>query len=178
MNLKPNFFINLTLEPNYLKIKKIVNLINKSFFKENYLNSLEMLKKINGLVNIKKILNGEIIFENSQIILKNFYNEIDKSYEINAQINEYGKKGKIRFQIRKTLSNKENAKNNLEIIGYFIPFELRIFFNEILQNGNNYSVEQVEEFEKKFNADVIDNSLYNLFDKAKLDNFFKKIDFL
>ena len=173
--LKPNFFINLTLEPNYLKIKKIFNLINMSFFKEDYLNNIEMLKKINGLVSIKQILNGEIIFENNQIILKNFYNEADNNYVINAQINEYGKKGKIRFQLTKKLNNKDNVTNNIEIIGYLIPFESKIIFNQISLDNVEYSIDQVEELETKFNKEVIEKSLDNLFEKAKLDNFFKSL---
>ena len=173
--LKPNFFINLTLEPNYLKIKKIFNLINMSFFKEDYLNNIEMLKKINGSVSIKQILNGEIIFENNQIILKNFYNEADNNYIINAQINEYGKKGKIRFQLTKKLNNKDNATNNIEIIGYLIPFESKIIFNQISLDNVEYSIDQVEELETKFNKEVIEKSLDNLFEKAKLDNFFKSL---
>ena len=173
--LKPNFFINLTLEPNYLKIKKIFNLINMSFFKEDYLNNIEMLKKINGSVSIKQILNGEIIFENNQIILKNFYNEADNNYIINAQINEYGKKGKIRFQLTKKLNNKDNVTNNIEIIGYLIPFESKIIFNQISLDNVEYSIDQVEELETKFNKEVIEKSLDNLFEKAKLDNFFKSL---
>ena len=173
--LKPNFFINLTLEPNYLKIKKIFNLTNMSFFKEDYLNNIEMLKKINGSVSIKQILNGEIIFENNQIILKNFYNEADNNYIINAQINEYGKKGKIRFQLTKKLNNKDNATNNIEIIGYLIPFESKIIFNQISLDNVEYSIDQVEELETKFNKEVIEKSLDNLFEKAKLDNFFKSL---
>ena len=173
--LKPNFFINLTLEPNYLKIKKIFNLTNMSFFKEDYLNNIEMLKKINGSVSIKQILNGEIIFENNQIILKNFYNEADNNYIINAQINEYGKKGKIRFQLTKKLNNKDNVTNNIEIIGYLIPFESKIIFNQISLDNVEYSIDQVEELETKFNKEVIEKSLDNLFEKAKLDNFFKSI---
>ncbi len=173
--LKPNFFINLTLEPNYLKIKKIFNLTNMSFFKEDYLNNIEMLKKINGSVSIKQILNGEIIFENNQIILKNFYNEADNNYIINAQINEYGKKGKIRFQLTKKLNNKDNVTNNIEIIGYLIPFESKIIFNQISLDNVEYSIDQVEELETKFNKEVIEKSLDNLFEKAKLDNFFKSL---
>ena len=173
--LKPNFFINLTLEPNYLKIKKIFNLTNMSFFKEDYLNNVEMLKKINGSVSIKQILSGEIIFENNQIILKNFYNEADNNYIINAQINEYGKKGKIRFQLTKKLNNKDNVTNNIEIIGYLIPFESKIIFNQISLDNVEYSIDQVEELETKFNKEVIEKSLDNLFEKAKLDNFFKSL---
>ena len=173
--LKPNFFINLTLEPNYLKIKEIFNLTNMSFFKEDYLNNIEMLKKINGSVSIKQILNGEIIFENNQIILKNFYNEADNNYIINAQINEYGKKGKIRFQLTKKLNNKDNVTNNIEIIGYLIPFESKIIFNQISLDNVEYSIDQVEELETKFNKEVIEKSLDNLFEKAKLDNFFKSL---
>src|SRR5210317_57133 len=173
--LKPNFFVNLTLEPNYLKIKKIFNLTNMSFFKEDYLNNIEILKKINGSVSIKQILNGEIIFENNQIILKNFYNEADDNYIINAQINEYGKKGKIRFQLTKKLNNKDNVTNNIEIIGYLIPFESKIIFNQISLDNVEYSIDQVEELETKFNKEVIEKSLDNLFEKAKLDNFFKSL---
>ena len=146
-----------------------------SFFKEDYLNNIEMLKKINGSVSIKKILNGEIIFENNQIFLKIFYNETADNYIIYAQINEYGKKGKIRFQLTKKLNNKDNVTNNIEIIGYLIPFESKIIFNQISLDNVEYSIDQIEELETKFNKEVIEKSLDNLFEKAKLDNFFKSI---
>ena len=169
------FDLNSNKRIDYLKIKEIFNLTNMSFFKEDYLNNIEMLAKINGSVSIKQILNGEIIFENNQIILKNFYNEGDNNYIINAQINEYGKKGKIRFKLTRKLNNKDNTINNVEIIGYLIPFESKIIFNQISLDNVEYSIDQVEELETKFNKEVIEKSLDNLFEKAKLDNFFKSL---
>ena len=107
--------------------------------------------------------------------MKIFYNEAADNYIINTQVNEYGKKGKIRFQLTKKLNNKDNVTNNIEIIGYLIPFESKIIFYQISLDNVEYSIDQVEELETKFNKEVIEKSLDNLFEKAKLDNFFKSI---
>ena len=56
-----------------------------------------------------------------------------------------------------------------------IPFESKIIFNQISLDNVEYSIDQVEELETKFNKDVIEKSLDNLFEKAKLDNFFKSL---
>ena len=75
--------------------------------------------------------------------MKIIYKEADNNYVINAQINEYGKNGKIRYKLTKKLNNKDKVTNNIEIIGYLITFESKIIFNQISLDNVLFSIDQV-----------------------------------
>jgi hypothetical protein len=176
----PNFFLDLNLEPNYIRFNKIFNLIKTNFFSESYLKAHEMIRKINGIIQLQKNFNGTIYIENNKVSLKNFMIASDDTFLLNARFNEYGKKGKIRFELMKKLIIKKKGKfesfKNIEISGYIIPFDEKIILNQISIDKVDYSDDEVEEFEIKLNKEVINNSLDNLFNKPQINDFFKNFN--
>ena len=176
----PSFFLDLNLEPNYIRFNKIFNLIKLNFFSENYLDAHEIIKKINGTIQFQKNFNGTIYIENNKVSLKNFMIASDNTFLVNARFNEYGEKGKIRFELIKKLIIKKKGKvesfKNIEISGYIIPFDGRITLNQISLDKVDYSDDEVEGFERKLNEEVINNSIDNLFNKPKINDFFKNFN--
>ena len=169
--LKPNFFFNLTSEPKILNMKKLFPKIQKEYFSDTVVN-LELLNKINGVLNFKKKFQGNLIFENGEILFKNFKTGANNSIRFDAKISEFGKKGKIHFNIFKTIQHRKNTIKELEMSGFIVPSTSKVVFEKVLFDKENYKQNEINNFEEKFKKEVVQKSISNIFNELKMNNFF------
>jgi len=169
----PNFFFNLNVEPSKVNIEKLFSAIKKNYFLKD-LKELEIIKKANGFLNFKAMFNGNVIFENKEILFKNFKTSNNNPILFNAKVSGFGKKGKIQFNIVKNIQFKEDSTKELKISGFMIPSSSKIIFEKILFDKKIFTVKKIREYENKFKSEVINNSLNNIFNEKKINNFFKK----
>ena len=169
---KPNFFLNLDFEPTILNIEKLFSIIQKKFFSDDP-SGLEIIKKINGSFNFKTKFEGNVIFENGEILFKNFKIGKNNSLFFDAKIFEFGKKGKIQFNLFKIIQYKKNFPKELKISGFIIPSVSKVTFEKMLLNNKDYAAEKIKNYEKKFENEVIQNLLSNIFNDSKMSDFFK-----
>ena len=176
IDFNPIFFLKLNFEPSSFNTKKIFSLIQRNYFLNNFEN-MSLIKKINGSFNFnfKSKFKGKITSQNGEILLKNFEVGKNKSLQFNGKITDFGRKGKIQFNLTKTALYKSGLSKRTEIKGYVIPFNKKVVFDLIVLDGDKLSNNKTKEYEKKFKKEIIKKSLNNIFDKKKLDNFFKKI---
>ena len=174
VSFKPNFYARLNFEPSSLDTKNLFLFI-QNFFLSNNTNNLALIKKINGIYKFKSKFEGTIINNNGEVLFKNFRVGRKKSYYFNAKIVEFGKKGKIQFNLVKTLKYKKDQSKKIEITGFLIPSRTRVIFEKFLIEGNNLPAKKIKEHENKFDDDVIRNSLDNIFNESKIDKYFKDI---
>ena len=169
---KPNFFLNLDFEPTILNIEKLFPIIQKKFFSDDP-SDLEIIKKINGSFSFKTKFEGNMIFENGEILFKNFKIGKNNSLFFDAKIFEFGKKGKIQFNLFKIIQYKKNFPKELKISGFIIPSASKVTFEKMLLNNKDYAAEKIKNYEKKFENEVIQNLLSNIFNDSKMSDFFK-----
>ena len=176
IDFNPIFFLKLNFEPSSFNTKKIFSLIQRNYFLNNFEN-MSLIKKINGSFNFnfKSKFKGKITSQNGEILLKNFEVGKNKSLQFNGKITDFGRKGKIQFNLTKTALYKSGLSKRTEIKGYVIPFNKKVVFDLIVLDGDKLSNDKTKEYEKKFKKEIIKKSLNNIFDKKKLNNFFKKI---
>ena len=169
---KPYFSFNLDIEPNTLNIEKLISIVLQKYFLED-LNNYGIIKKIDGSLNFKNMFEGSIIFKNREIFLKNF--QIGKNNKIifNANVSQFGKKGKIQFDLIKNIQNKKSAARVLKISGYIIPSISKVTFEKIIFDEEIFTAKKIKGYEKKFKKEVIRNSLINIFSKKKINSFFE-----
>ena len=172
ITFKPNFFLNLDFEPTILNIEKLFPIIQKNFFSDDP-SGLEIIKKINGSFNFKTKFEGNVIFENGEILFKNFKIGKNNSLFFDAKIFEFGKKGKIQFNLFKIIQYKKNFPKELKISGFIIPSASKVTFEKMLLNNKDYAAEKIKNYEKKFENEVIQNLLSNIFNDSKMSDFFK-----
>jgi len=169
---KPNFFLNLDFEPTILNIEKLFPIIQKKFFSDDP-SGLEIIKKINGSFNFKTKFEGNVIFENGEILFKNFKIGKNNSLFFDAKIFEFGKKGKIQFNLFKIIQYKKNFLKELKISGFIIPSVSKVTFEKMSLNNEDYAAKKIKNYEKKFENEVIQNLLSNIFNDSKMSDFFK-----
>mgnify|MGYP006095746297 CR=1 FL=1 len=169
---KPHFFFSLDVEPAVINVKKIFSIIQKKYFFKDAVES-EIVKKLNGSLNFITKFDGNIIFENRQILFQNFKVGKNNSIFFNAIISDLGKKGKIQFNLSKNIQDKENLTKELKISGFIIPYTSNVTFEKILLGEKILKAEETKQYEKKFKNEVVDNSLSNILNKSKINNFFK-----
>ena len=162
LTFNPFFFFDLNVKPSVLNTKKLILTIKQFFFLDN-VYAIEMLKKIDGSLNFNK---GSLVFKNREILFQNFELGKKKQTLLNARIFEFGKKGKIHF-------NLINNLKSIEISGFVIPSSLEINLEKIIFNKEVFTTKKIKIYENKFRNEVIFNSLENIFDEIKLNNFFK-----
>jgi len=175
IELKPNFFLNLTFKPKIFNIEDLFPAIQKEFFSDD-VQKLKLIKKINGSFIFKKIFQGNIISANGEILFKNFKIGENNSIYFDARISKFGKKGKIHFNILKTIQYRKSPSKELKISGFMTPSTSKVFFEKILFDKKNYGVEKIKFVEEKFKNEVVQKSLKNIFNKAKMNNFFKNFE--
>ena len=107
---KPHLFFNLNIKPAVLDTEKLFSLIQRKFFFES-LPEIELVKKLNGLINFNSIFEGNIIFENREIVFKDFKTDKNDPIFFDGKISELGYKGKIIFNLKKKLLIKKIVKN-------------------------------------------------------------------
>ena len=167
---KPNFFFHLDLDSSRFNINKLFFVLKKIYFSEDS-GGLEVIKKINGLLNFKSIFEGNVIFENRKILFQNFKTKEVNPFFFDAKISEFGKKGKIRFNLHKNIQYKDNSNKELKISGFIVPFSSKVIFEKISLNNKTLIAKKIKNYEEKFNNEVISNSLGNIFISSKINNF-------
>ena len=140
----PNFFSSLNFEPSVLNIEKLFPAIQKTLFSDKAKNLL-LIKKINGTFNFKSKIEGSVINKNGEISFENFKVGKNKSLVFNAKIIEFGKKGKVHFNLFKTLNYKKNLLKQIEIKGSVIPATSKVVFVNFLLDGKELSVKRIKE---------------------------------
>ena len=173
ISFKPHFFFNLNITPSKLNLEELIIIIKNKYYSENF-SGIEIIKKINGFLNIKSMFKGNIIFENGEILFKNFKANKNSSISFNAKISEFGNLGKINFDLIKEYRNKENSISELKISGLILPASSRVIFKNILSDKKDFKVEEIKNYEKQFNSDVVNSSLINIFSKSKINKFFEE----
>ena len=165
ISFKPYFTFNLDIQPSSIDMQKFILLIKQKYFSDN-LSAVEMIKKIDGSLNFKNKPKGIIVFKNREISIQNFEIGKEKNIYFNAKISELGKKGKIQF-------NLINNIKKINIFGYIIPSSTKVKFEKIIFGKKILTEVKVKNYEKKFNNEIILNTLSNIFDEIKINNFFK-----
>ena len=170
VTINPNFLLNLTFEPTVLNMEKLLPIIQKKYFSDNV--DIELIKKINGSFIFKRMTQGVVTFKNGEILFSNFQSGSNDSLFFNARISEFGKKGKIYFDVLKTIQYRKSSPKELKISGFIHPSSSKIFFEQLLFDEKDYTQEDVKILQKNFNNEVIQKSLSNIFNYSKLNNFF------
>jgi len=174
ITLKPNFFSRLSFKPSILNIEKIFPLIQKTLFSDNPKNLL-LIKKINGVFNFSSKIEGKITNKNGEVIFEDFKVGKNKSLVFNAKIIEFGRKGKIYFNLFKTIKYKKNLSKKIEIIGFLIPANSKIIFEKFFIDGRELPSVKNKEYENKFEEEIVLNSLANIFNVSKIDKYLKNL---
>lgn len=174
ISFKPNFFSRLDFEPSNLNMKKLFPLIQNFFFSNNDIN-LSLIKKMNGTFNFKSKFKGTITNRNGEVLFKNFKVGKNKSLHFSAKIIGFGKTGKIQFSLVKNVKYKKGVSKKIEIIGFLIPSNTKVIFEQLLIDGNKLSTIEVKEYQNKFENNLTKGSLANIFDANKIDRYFKNL---
>tara|TARA_B110000305_G_C19375014_1_gene606489 strand:+ start:83 stop:1411 length:1329 start_codon:yes stop_codon:yes gene_type:complete len=170
----PNFYARLDFKPSSINIKKLFLFVQKTYFSDN-INNLNLIKKINGIYNFKSKFEGRVINNNGEVIFENFRVGKNKSYYLDARVIEFGKKGRIQFTLVKTFKYEKDLLKKVEISGFVIPFSSKVIFQKFLIDGGNLSVDKIKEHENKFEDDLVQNYLGNIFNERKMNKYFKDI---
>jgi hypothetical protein len=173
-NFSPTFFLKLNLTPSNLNIKKLFIAVKESFFSNN-INNLPLIKKINGTFNFKSKFEGKIVSKNGEILFEDFKVGKNKSFYFNAKILELGKKGKIQFNVVKTVTHKKKPSKNIRIIGLLVPSSSKVIFEKILIEGKEQSAKKTKEYENIFKDKFIQGYSGNFFNEDKIDKYLKDL---
>ena len=171
---KPNFYSKLDFKPSNLNIKKLLPVIQKTYFSDNF-NNLFLIKKVNGIFNFKSNFEGIITNKNGEILFKNFKVGRNKSFHLNARIVEFGKKGTVQFNLVKTFKYNRNISKKIEIIGFLIPSKSKVIFDKFLIDKNELPVEKVKEYENRLKNEIARDSLAIIFNESKINDYFKNL---
>ena len=171
IELKPSFLLNLTFEPTILNVEKLFTIIQKKYFIDKA-DEPKLIKKINGTLTFKKLFQGSVIFENGKILFKNIKTDINNSTLFDARISEFGKKGKIYFNILKIIQNKKSSLKELKISGFIVPSTSKVVFEKIVFDKEDYTPIKIRNTEERLKNEVIQKSISNIFNDAKMNNFF------
>ena len=169
---KPYFSFHLDIEPATLSVEKLILFLRDRYFLED-LAETKIIKKIDGSLNFRNLFDGSVIFKNTEVLFKNF--RIGKNSQIffDAKIYEFGKKGRIQFNLVTNIQNKETVTKNLKILGYVIPSNSNVTFEKIIFDKEIFTKKKIKIYEKRFKDEVIGASLSNFFNEKKLKYFFK-----
>jgi len=171
---KPNFFSMLNFKISNFNTEKFFTEVQNNYFSKNN-KSLSFIKKINGIFNFESKFAGRIISKNGEILIENFRIGKNKSFSLNARINEIGKKGKIKFNLIKVIKYKKNLSRKIEVRGLIIPASSRVVFEKFLLDDNEISTKKTKEYEDKFKDELIQNYLGNIFNESKINKYLKNL---
>tara|TARA_B110000971_G_C19998762_1_gene495668 strand:- start:633 stop:1940 length:1308 start_codon:yes stop_codon:yes gene_type:complete len=175
LSFRPYFSFNLNIIPFNLNIERLAHIIQKRYFIEDP-QELKIIKKIDGSLNFKNIFKGNIIFKNREILFKNFKIGKDNPIFFDAKIFEFGKRGKINFNLMTNIQNKKDSKKVLKISGFLIPSSSKVTFKQIIVDKEIFVAEKIKNYEEKFNSEVIGSLFSNIFNEKKINNFFKTFE--
>jgi hypothetical protein len=170
---KPNFFLRLDFAPSNLNIEKLFTLIKKNYFSDSV--NLSLIKKINGIFNFKSKFSGKITNKNGEILFENFRVGKNQSFFFNAKISEFGEKGKVHFNLVKTIKYKKKMFKKIEIAGFLTPSNSKVIFQKFAINGSVLSIEKTKEYQNKFRDEIVWDSLPNIFNEKKINKFLKNL---
>jgi hypothetical protein len=170
---KPNFFLRLDFAPSNLNIEKLFTLIKKNYFSDSV--NLSLIKKINGIFNFKSKFSGKIINKNGEVLFENFRVGKNQPLFLNARISEFGKKGKVHFNLVKTIKYKKNVFKKIEIAGFLTPSNSKAIFKKFVLNGSVLSIKKTKEYQNKFRDEIVQDSLLNIFNEKKINKFLKNL---
>ena len=165
VSFKPFFSFNFDVQPSLLNTKKLLLTIKQKYFSENF-NAIEIIKKIDGSLDFKNRPKGRVVFKNREISFQNFELDKEKKIFFNAQVSEFGEKGKIQF-------NLINGTKKINILGSLIPSSSIVNFKKITFEKEIFTENKLKKYEEKFKNEVVVNSVENIFNKIKINNFFK-----
>ena len=63
----------------------------------------------------------------------------------------------------------------IEITGLLIPSVSKIIFEEIILEGKKLSIKKVKEHESRFQNELAQNSLSNIFNENKIEKYLKNL---
>ena len=169
---KPHFFFTLDIKLLKINLEKLFFIVKKNYFSEN-LHGLNIIEKLNGSLNFKDMLEGNVIFKNKEILFQNFKTNKNMPIHLDAKISEFGKKGKIKFNLLKNIQHKKNSIKELQISGFVTPTSSKVVFEKILLDKEVFSDGKIKNYEEKFRNDVINGSIGNIFNDIKINNFLK-----
>ena len=172
ITMKPNFLLNLNFEPTNLNMKILLPIIQQKYFSDDE-PKLNLIKKINGSFTFKKMFQGKVVIENGEILFKNFQTRVNNPLFFDARITEFGKKGKIKFNLLTNIEYNRNSTKELKISGFITPFSSSVTFKQISLDKEIFTSKKIKKYEKKFNKEVINNSLSDIFNETKTNNFLK-----
>jgi len=168
LSFNPYFLFNLDLAPSSLKIREIIHIVQNKFFSNN-IQSLEIIKKINGSLNFKNKINGHIILKNNEINFKNFKTGEDNLILFDAKLSKFAKGGVLNFNV-KVQSKKKSAKD-IKILGTLIVSSAKVAFKEVIIDKQVFEEKKIKYYEEEFQNKVINESLSNIFDNKKIENY-------
>ena len=68
---------------------------------------------------------------------------------------------------------ENNISKDVKISGFIVPLSSKVNFEQVLLDKEIFTDEKIKRYEKKFQKEVINKSLVNIFDYSKINNFFK-----
>ena len=171
-SLHPFFSFNLDFQLNSLDIKKLIQIFQQKYFLNSRIG-IELIKKIDGSLTFKDMFEGTVLFKNREVLFQNF--KVGKKTQIlfDAKVSELGKKVKIQFNLSKNIKNKKTPTKSIKLSGFLIPSSSKVTFEKIAVGKEIFTEKKIKNYEKKFKIEVINNSIINIFNKKKLNNFFK-----
>ena len=170
--IKPFFSFNLNIKPNTLDIKNLIQIFQQNFFEDNF-RAIELIKKIDGSLTLGKILEGRVLFKNREILFQDFKVGKENDILFDAKVSKFGKKGKIQFSISKNTQDKKNVVKRIKLLGFLTPSSSKVTFEKITFGEEIFTKKKIKNYEKKFKSEVINNSIINMFNETKINNFFK-----
>jgi hypothetical protein len=174
VTLKPNFYTKLEFEPSNLNIEELFLLLKKIYFSSNT-SSISLIKKINGIFSFKSKIEGKIINKNGEVLLENFKLGKNKTLFLNAKIIEFGKKGKIQFNLVKTVKYKRDLSKKIKIIGVLIPSNSKVIIENFFLENKELSAEKIKEYQNDINDKINQNSLSAIFREDKIDKYLRNL---
>tara|TARA_B110000211_G_scaffold113657_1_gene131866 strand:- start:213 stop:1550 length:1338 start_codon:yes stop_codon:yes gene_type:complete len=172
LSFKPYFSFDLNIQPSTLNIEKLILILQKKYFLED-LRKTEFINKIDGSLNFRNMFRGSVVFKNTKIFFQNF--KVGKVNPIffDANISQFGPKGKVQFNLNTSIQYKKKVARNLKMSGYVTPSTSKVTFSKIIFDEENFTEKKINNYEEKFKNEVIDGSLSNIFNEKKIKNFFK-----
>jgi len=172
LSFKPYFSFDLNIQPSTLNIEKLILILQKKYFLED-LRKTEFINKIDGSLNFRNMFRGSIVFKNTEIFFQNF--KVGKVNPIffDANISQFGPKGKVQFNLNTSIQYKKKVARNLKMSGHVTPSNSKVTFSKIIFDEENFTEKKINNYEEKFKNEVIDGSLSNIFNEKKIKNFFK-----
>ena len=56
-------------------------------------------------------------------------------------------------------------------MGFLIPSISKVIFQKIVLNGSELSIKKIKEYENKYEDEVVQNYLFNIFNEQKINKF-------